>query len=339
MKKLNKKDLDSLVTGTSIFSTGGGLPVAEMTSQYKNLINQKRFPSLMSVDELRDGGFVCTAYGVGSTADAQNIDIKTLAQKAFREFSNISKQKISAIVPGEVGGETTALVLGALLDIPILDADLVGGRAVPNIEMDVFTLNDIPLTPIVVASDGGKVLIISEKISAQEIERQVREFVSTNGKSGLLVGYGISGKQAKKILPKNTISRSAETGKNLKGDSAEQLSRLLGARYIGPGMITKSSLQSIDGFVQGEIEITSLHNTLYAVRVKNEFISLQNNGDVIGAVPDSILIVDTEQLQGVHSSSVKLGMSVNIYLLPGMKMWKSKRGLEIMGPEAFNISV
>lgn len=328
MKKLNESDFKNLVKGTSILSTGGGLPVQEMNRQYGLLVEQDKFPSLMSVEELQESDFVCSAYGVGSVADAENIDITSMAKIALEQFSTIVNKKIAALVPGEIGGETSALVLGAMLNIPVLDADLVGGRAVPNIEMDVFTLNDIPITPVVVVSSSGKTFSMLEDMPAYDIEKKVRKFVSENGKSGLLVGYGIGGGVAKEVLPNGTLSKSLRVGAGEKLTEAEK---------VCLGKVSNVSLESVNGFLVGTIEVSTQNEEVYSIQVKNEFISIEAGGVLVGSVPDSVLMINTKSKFGVHSNSVSLGMPVEILLLPRMDMWKSERGMELMGPKAFNI--
>lgn len=289
---------------------------------------------------------ICSVYGVGSTADADNIELLATASSSFRTFENYVRKKFRAVVPGEIGGEVAAVAMAQLLGLKVVDADLVGGRAVPNIDMDVFNLYNLSITPLAVVVDTGEILVLDKIRKPELIEKSVRSFVKLYGRAGFLVGYSLSGREAKRILPRGTISRSIKLGEAIcrarqrNKDPLDAIVRLSGGREVLRGSITKIELKNKAGFLVGRVSLRgklSGKRVTARVLVKNENIALVLSKKQAVVLPDLIVLVNPDTGRAYHNAELKKGAEVGVISIPALPIWKSARGLKIMNTDVLGV--
>ena len=98
----------------------------------------------------------------------------------------------------------------------------MGGRAAPEIQIEVFTANHVPFTHVLGMSANKKSVVLSGSFAGKEVEDLLRKFFHENGGAGILVGYPIQTKEYKKIGVPKTISATIRAGlllekKDIKG--------------------------------------------------------------------------------------------------------------------------
>ncbi len=54
--------------------------------------------------------------------------------------------------------------------------------------------------------------------------------------------------------------------------------------------------------------------------------------------PDLICVVDDSEL-GVTNSRLKIGLKVNIIGVKAPSIWRTEKGLELLGPKHFNFNI
>ncbi|MBS7633757.1 DUF917 family protein, partial [Candidatus Bathyarchaeota archaeon] len=149
------QELLDLVDGAAIFSSGGGgsseggYGIADkLTSEgYKaRLVAPSEVPN-----EARVVNFACVGATTALDYDSEAA-VKTL--KTLEEYAGFSA---FATIPVELGGFNTlaAVDVAARHNIPVTDAD-GAGRAVPEVHLKVYTIDGIPLTPMVAADAHAK---------------------------------------------------------------------------------------------------------------------------------------------------------------------------------------
>ena len=174
MKKLTQQDLADLVEGAAIFSSGGGGD-PQIGSNIVESLREDHCPvRLIDATEVPDKQIVINFACVGATADAayhSDAAVKTL--KTLEEFLG---KKAFAVIAVELGGFNTlaAVDVAARRGIPIVDAD-GAGRAVPEVHLKVYALDDIPLAPMVAADIAAEnIVLIKQTHDSKAAERITR---------------------------------------------------------------------------------------------------------------------------------------------------------------------
>ncbi|MFB0522763.1 MAG: DUF917 family protein, partial [Candidatus Bathyarchaeia archaeon] len=174
MKKLSRQDLIDLVDGAAIFSAGGGGDPEVGYEIVDELVEEGYDVRLVDPFEVPDETIVVNFACVGATTEVaydSEAAVKTL--RAFEEYVG---REAYAVVPIELGGFNTlvAVDVAARCGIPVVDAD-GAGRAVPEVHLKVYTIDNISLAPMAVADIYCKNLVIVKQTedsrSAERIAR------------------------------------------------------------------------------------------------------------------------------------------------------------------------
>ncbi len=151
MRILSSQDLLDLVDGVAIFSAGGGGNPEIGYKLVDKLVSDGYTVKLASPSEVPNDAKVVNFACVGATTAVEydaDAAVKTL--RILEEYAGFSAY---ATIPVELGGFNTlvAVDVAARCGIPVVDAD-GAGRSVPEVHLKVYTIDDIPLTPMVVAN-------------------------------------------------------------------------------------------------------------------------------------------------------------------------------------------
>ena len=325
MHIFTKKDINALVFGDLFFGTGGGLPEDLNREIFEQAFSIKEEIQVIDVDDLNDSDFLISAYGVGDPASATSVS-EDFIKAAIEKYKNLTNlEEIKAIIPGEISAESLSFLIAAILDLPVVNSDLVGGRAAPEIYMDCFTLFGEPIVPILGVSPNKKEVFLRGNFSAQEVEKIMRGFFADNGSSGEMVGYPIKAKKYKEICMKDTILITREVGKSLLKKDIDSFLNSIKGKIIFSGIIKNSTLKTIDGFTKGNVFVGD-----YKIVVKNENMKVVKNGEIISKAPQIIILLD-ENLKPIHNSLTNnfVGKKVNICTLPAQGYWKQKENADI----------
>ena len=71
------------------------------------------------------------------------------------------------------------------------------------------------------------------------------------------------------------------------------------------------------------------------VHFQNENLIAEKDGQVIAMTPDLICMVDLETLTPVTTESLKYGKRVQVMGLKANAAWRTKKGIETVGPRYF----
>ncbi len=341
-KNLNYQNAISMIRGSSIYSTGGGFAYSGQKRMFNNLFKKVNSIKLISIDELKDNDYICTAYAVGSAGNT-DIDLSPALRQGLQVLQNFTGIKPKAIFAGETNIDIIASQSAVALNLPILDADSNGGRAVPEIQMDNFVIYDKPITPVVVVTLDGDVAILQQTKNPYNIENFVRS-IAGNSKIGMVavLDHLIQVKLAKKILTHGIFSRSLKLGQLIQEnynnqDLLEKIIREINGQLLIKGKVFKSTLKSNlkEGFLNGDYFIKDRKGNVVKVYAKNENIICWKNNRVFATSPDRILTIDTKTFLGIHNSQLKEDEEVAVIVAKASEMWRSKKALELFEPRHF----
>lgn len=340
MLKLTQSNLNQLILGTSLLSTGGG---GKLNSAKKLLKKINKMPKLISLTELKPQDLIVTLIGVG---DKDVCNPVTASLTALKVFQKLFKQKVKAIIPVEIGplSTLTAVFLASKLNLPMVDADIVGFRASPEVFLETITLANLSREPTVIANDKNDILILYRSSSIKVMEQSLRNFATVSGGDAYGVGYPLTAKQLNNVVGENSLSYSIQLGNNLKQLQSCQISlsqfcQNNGLIQLAQGEITRVKLQSKNGFIQGQYCLKTKQGEILTVFIKNENIALLKNRKPILTVPDSILLLDQNKFIGINNQDNNLNKSVIVLAKKAISIWRTKKGLALFNPRKLGYNI
>jgi DUF917 family protein len=331
---LSHQDLLDLVDGAAIFSAGGGGDPSVGYRIVEELVSQDRPVRLVRPSEVPGGAKVVNFACVGATTTIEydsDAAVKTL--KALEEYAGFSAH---ATIPVELGGfnTLTAVDVAARRGIPVVDAD-GAGRAVPEVHLKVYTIDDIPLAPMVVADLHAKnTVIVKETLDSTAAERIARALAAEWNQTAYTARRILTGVQTKTSPIQLSLSESMRVGKLLR-TTAEPieavLKETLGFR-IFEGIVERTETKTEAGFTFVDVKLVgtrSSEGSTLEFRAKNEILVAYKDGKPAAFAPDIITPVHPETGRCVTAEKIRKGDKLVLLGLPAPQKWRTHRGLEL----------
>ncbi len=335
--------LEKLFYGSSLLSCGGGYAINTSIAEAEKFMRSKNVLRIAPISSFSDSDILCSAYSIG-TSEQDSLDGEIFLE-ALRKLEGILGQRIAGIIPGEIGSEVCAASLCVRQSLPLVDTDIVGGRAVPEAQMDSFTLHDLSAIPLVAANKNRQVLIIDHVNDARELEEKLRRFSIESNSDVHVVGNSITAGEARSVLTEGTVSRSLRVGELLLNQRPKSIESLINGlrpitgqatRDLFTGRVISFERKSNLSFLSGRIHIVDKgkQNSL-EILVQNENIIVWKNGNVVASAPDLITLVDANRFLPIHNSQIEANQEVVVLGIPALFSWRTPRGIELLGPRAF----
>lgn len=338
MKKINRNQFKHIMEGANLLGTGGG-----GTTNNANLLLQKiRKPVLITpLSKLNKTDLICCVFGVGGK---QNSNPSIAIKNAITLFSKINKKKISAIIPVETGPMAFATTFYAsnLLNIPVLDADIVGLRSSPEVYLETITLANLNRTPCAISDDKNNQAILWKTENINSMENFFRNFAISSGGDAFIAGYPLLKKQLENVIYENSITISENIGLVLlllknKKISFKTFCTKTGWKCIDIGTIYKQDINNSQGFASGKYFINAGKNE-YEIVIKNENIVCIKNNTVIVTVPDSISLLDIHLSTGINNFNSNINKQVAILAKKSIPIWRTQKGKKLFSPKQLGLT-
>lgn len=359
MRILDKQDMIDLLYGCTVLGTGGGGGLQEALVMMEPHFKADKKVRLLSLDELPDDEYIATPYGCGAPLPEGGVelddkykdlerDLESPAVLAYTELEKYMGKKFFALSATELGGLNVAEVLNiaCLFDVAVADADPTG-RSVPELQHSTYYLNNVPITPMGLATEFGDVAILSRVQNDFRAEDLVRSMaVASNDLIGV-VDHPTTGAIYKKSVIEGTISLSIEIGKILRESKVSGLSvpheiaKKVGGEILFKGNVTACPWENQDGFNLGELHVDGIEEykgDLYKIWYKNENLIAYKNDQVHITCPDLICAFDKDGVPVTNPDAV-VGMEITFLGLPAPKEWKTSAGIECFGPKYFGFDI
>ena len=218
------------------------------------------------------------------------------------------------------------------------------GRAFPELQMVTFTIGGMSATPMALTDEKGN-SVIFETITNKWTEELARAVTMSCGGSVSVSLYPMSGEQLKKYAVKNIITRSQKLGeaiRNVKNSSdktpEEYFLDFSGAYKLFKGKITDVLRETRGAFNFGKVMLEGIgeckgHQAF--VEFQNENLTATVDGQIVATTPDLICLVDTDTFIPITTDALKYGKRVLAVGLKCFEMWRTKEGLDLVGPRYF----
>lgn len=353
---LLEQELIDILIGSCIQSTRNCDPSESITEVKAALAAGKVFRTI-TVDNIAPDGLVVAVQGIGGGGPWEHViertekqgleKIEDMRRSTIELFSEYMEQDVSAIVRSEAAGATaTALILGAEMGIPTLDGGITG-RAVPEVQQSIPWINGIASVPTAIITPWGDQIIIKHAIDEYRVEDITRAIAVASAGDAMITMTPMRGDQLSKAVLKGNLSEAELYGRTVREareqekDPIEALVNVTDGYKLFEGVVVKAEDRGDRGFnwVEAEFEgVNAFAGQRYKVFVKNENIVGWLNGNLNAMAPDYIYNLDPEtghSTLGVGYGGYVVGEKVAMVGVRAPAPWRSKKGIELIGPRHF----
>lgn len=353
MTKLTFQDVEDILVGCTILSTGGGGDLEKGLALVEEDFKKGREYNLVSLSEIDDDAIFTSPYFCGAIGPQENDSLSkykkieeletVLAVSALEKYIG---ENIPGIVSIEYGGMNTAVAMStaARLGKFIVDAD-AAGRAVPDLQFSTFYISGIPIYPLAVASNIGDIGIFEKFADDFRAEEVVRAIAVVSGGMVGMTDHPCRGRDLKRSVIPDALSYAREIGKaqriaTEKGlDPIRQIVSAGNGFHLFDGIVKKDTEWKIEsGFTYGTIEIEGVNkfrNHAMKIWFKNENMMCWLDEKVVVTPPDLICVVETGTGYPITNPHCRRNMKVSVIAFKAPEIWRTERGLSILNPRFF----
>jgi len=342
------EEAEDLLLGASILATGGGGSLRFGLELLRSVLELGGIVQILDLSEFpeNEDGVLVSPYFIGSMGSLGERREEIVRDMLLRALSVLEREldrKVIGFVASELGGSNTAVPLyaSALVNLPVVDGDLMG-RAGPELHQSTAHIFGLKVTPSVVISPTGSVVLLKNVASVDDYESIARHVAYISGGWSLVIDTPLTLRDAAKAVVKGTLSFSMKLGRVVKEARAkhlnvvEELVKALDDWRVFDGTISTVNLMDTGRFLEGFIEIQGAGGKL-KIYVKNEYLIATLNDKPIVLCPDLIVLLD-ESGYPVLSNMVREGMRVSVIAARAPDIWRSVKGLELFGPRHFGFN-
>jgi len=334
LRTLNYQDLLDLVDGAAIFSAGGGGDPEAGYGIVDKLASQGHTARLVAPQEVPDDARVVNFACVGATT-AIGYD-SDAAVKTLRTLEGYAGFSAYATIAVELGGFNTlaAVDVASRCGVPVVDAD-GAGRSVPEVHLKVYTIDEIPLTPMAVADAHAKnVVIVKETMNSRAAERIARTLAAEWNQTAYTARRILTGAQVKTSPIQLSLSMSIKIGKILRTavEPMEAVLKETNGFKLFEGIADSVERKTEGGFTFIDIKLRgtgAYAGSVFEFKAKNEVLVSYRDGKLAAIAPDIVTPVRPENGRCVTAEKIEKGDNVAVLGLPAPKKWRTSKGLEL----------
>lgn len=346
MRKIGLGEIDDLALGASLLGAGGGGDPYIGKLMVLSAIRECGEVTLLSPEEVADDALILPIGMMGApTVLAEkgigSNEVGDLLEMAVRVYG----RRPDALMCTEAGGVNSMMPLcaGARLGIPVVDADGMG-RAFPELQMETMTIGGVAASPVCLVDEKGN-RVTFETVDNHWTEELARACTVRCGGNVCVCMYAMDGASFQRYSVHGTLSRCLELGRLIRScrEAADKERAFLagsGAAALFRGKIADVLRSTNGAFNLGRVELSGIgacRGRTAEVTFQNENLCARVDGQILATVPDLICLVDTETFQPVTTDALKYGKRVMLLALPCHPLWRTEKGLELVGPRYFGI--
>lgn len=358
MKHLTKQNIIDILYGCTVLGTGGGGNLEEGLEMMAQDFKENKVLKLADLEELPDEAYIATPYCCGAPASLEELENESeefneedsIAIKAFKSLEEYLGKKFFAVSSTELGGANTAeaLHIACQLDIPIMDADPVG-RSVPELQHSTYFVKNKSISPLTVATTQGDIIVLKETLDDFRAEEIVRALAVASGSLVGVADHPMTGKDYKESIIPGAISYAMHIGEVLReakeeGKTGYEVADAIAKKFSGKvaftGDVVSAPWEKTGGFNIGEIYLQGKAESSgqdYKIWFKNENLMAYRNGRVDATTPDLICMIGADG-NPLTNPNFEIGMEINVLILPAAPIWRTKEGIDCLGPKYFGFN-
>ena len=290
---------------------------------------------LVDAQDIKDDSFVISGGIMGSVGAIDTLGMDEVVQnweesfelmQALQVMEELFKKKVDYIVPFELGGLNTPVILslGARTGIPIINGDALG-RAAPETQMTSFLGHGVSLTPMPLVDGRGNIIIVKDSQSIFFPDEIGRWMITNAGGMGANVHYPMSGKQLKSSVVPGSITKALKVGKAVINSHDKQksavdvVSSLVNGHLLFRGIVEEIKEEDRGGFLHKVVGIKGIDknsNRRAKLIIKNEIMLCQIDERIVCIFPDLIIILSSKTGKAIMSSQLREGQDISVIVTP-----------------------
>lgn len=345
MEEIGLEEIENIALGAAVIGSGGGgdpyigkLMALQAVERYGNV-------KVLRKDEVQKDDFIIPAAMMGAPLVlTEKIPRGDEAVNAFKMLEEYFGKKVTATISIEAGGvnSTIPIALAATLRLPIIDADGMG-RAFPEIQMVTPTIYGVSATPMAMTDEKGNTVLLTT-IDNKWTERLSRAVTIQMGGSAIIALYAMGGEKFKEATIEGSLSYAEKVGRGIREakkrgeDPVEEVLRITSGHEIFKGKITDVNRKVAGGFVRGTAKFEGIEEwggKELELIFQNENLAAKVEDSVAVSVPDLIATLDIETGEPITAESLSYGHRCVVVGIPCDEKWRTKEGLELVGPDVF----
>ena len=345
MKTLSIQDFEYMAVGSAILGSGGGGNPENEVLMAKYAAERFDLPALLDPEELKPDDLVLPLAVMG----APLVALEKL--RSGREFRHVIAmiertvgRKPTVLMPAEIGGANgfAAFSIAMELGLPILDGDLMG-RAFPQLQMTSSTVLGISSSPAFLADSLGNTVMV-EADDAQALENIARHITVSMGSSCAIAFCLMNSKEVKRAVIPHTLTQAIAIGRTIfkaKEEGRDPISAFLEFTHgslLGDGTIASIEQSIKNGFLEGNVRFQGDAGA-FELLYQNEYLLAKKDGSVLASTPDILMLMEKESGTPITAESLRYGLKVVLVALAAPEIWRSEKGLALVGPECFGYPI
>jgi len=350
LSQITSESMVDIALGGAFLGTGGGGDpyigrlLAEQALQDNGPVD------VLNVEQLADDDLIVPVAMMGApTVMLEKLPQGDEANVALEALQSLIGKRAKAVFCVEAGGlnSTIPIAVASVAGLPIIDGDAMG-RAFPELQMVSMTLHDISACPMVMADDKGNSIVLNT-VDNLSTEKFARVITVEMGGAGLIALYPMTGAETKRATLRGSLSLINSIGAIIRQEQANnrnpatELAKKLNGVRLFEGRVMDVDRRTEGGFARGECIIQGLgsdQGRQISLEFQNEFLLAKDQDDMpLAMTPDLICLLDLETGQPITTEHIRYGFRVIVFGLPCNSQWRSKRGLELVGPRYFGYDI
>ncbi|MFB0522480.1 MAG: DUF917 domain-containing protein [Candidatus Bathyarchaeia archaeon] len=372
--------------GGAALATGGGgaAPSYEAFCQAVDPVFEGGLkPELIDPMDLTDEGPILVPIGIGGGITREDrerygppIRSELYMDIAFREMDRVfpllegaerpkdwraapierlkevkGEKEYVAYLAGEIGpGIYRQALSGARDGVPVVDADIAGQRAVPELCYTSFNVKQLPATPVVIMTIWGDMLVYEKTLSWQRLEDITRAIALVSGGFNMTV-MSVKGKDIKESSVHESYSKAIDVGKAIQDaresgdDPIDNIVEATDGYKIFEGEIVAHTTEGKFAFTWGNTWIKGtgdFDGKLFRLWYKNENQISWIDDEPYVTCPDPFTVIDRDTGDGLsnfRAESWTIGRKVSVVGVKAVDIWRTERGLQIYNPRHFGFNI
>ena len=355
VRALSEQEIMDMMLGSSIQASRGANTPQTMQRMKAALDQGKKF-TMIDVDDIPEDWNTITVAGVGGGGAWEYVTDRTKKQNlatvqntgalAVQALSKHLGRKFHAVIRVESVQAASALLLASELGIPVVDACL-SGRARPEIQQQIPWINGIPTTPAALVTRWGDSIVLQNTVDDYRAEDLARAVAVASGGGAQMAMNPMTAAQVKRGVVKGALSQAIAWGRTAREaveqrkDPVAALVKATDGFMLFQGTVSKADMKGERGFTWWDVEIAGTGKYVghtYKIYVKNENIVSWLDGVPDVMSPDTIQNLDPETGDahwGGALGGYRLGAEVALIGYNTSPLWRTPKGIEVLGPRHF----
>ena len=360
---ISETDLEFIRIGTYILGCGGGGTPYPIFLEMRNMLRDGAKVRVINLHDAPryakgEGKFITVGFAGSPTVADEQLQGHELSDAAKAMFEYLDSRP-DGVFPLEIGGGNgfKGMYCGASsqLDIPVIDADLMG-RAYPTHAqiLPCALKDDLYLKTTSVSDGNGNDFLITGAQSDLYVEKMMRAALAEIGAHVGVVNVPMSSTDLVDYTVHHSLSTAWRIGRavriarqkfeieKLPERIIESVGGPVTGRKIFAGKIVGIEKKLFKGHVYGEVMIENEEKDKMVIPFKNENIvaKVQKSGsetwETVCSVPDLISVCDACNGEAVGTPEYRYGIMVFVLAFSPSDLWIStQKAMDTGGPKFF----